>query len=158
MAFAGQASGCYTPGKEQQSHIMKTLFSSEAVSVGGRGGSIETPDGLLKFTLGNPLEAGMEKKGPNPEHFFAAAYSACYHGALKNAAKKLNSDVQNSKVRAIVSLVEDDSQGYHLAVELHAQLPGVERSQAQRIMEEAHKTCPYSKALRGDAPVKLIVD
>jgi organic hydroperoxide reductase OsmC/OhrA len=25
-------------------------------------------------------------------------------------------------------------------------------------MEEAHKTCPYSKALRGDTSVKLVVD
>jgi osmotically inducible protein OsmC len=137
---------------------MKTLFSSEAISVGGRGGSVETPDGFLKFTLGNPLEPGAEKRGPNPEHFFAAAYSACFHGALKNAAKKLGAEAGNSKVRAIVSLLEDDTQGYHLAVELHGRLPGVEKAQAQRIMEEAHQTCPYSKAMRGDAPVKLMVD
>jgi len=45
-----------------------------------------------------------------------------------------------------------------LAVDLHARLPGIDRTQAQRIMEEAHKTCPYSKALRGDASVKLVVD
>jgi hypothetical protein len=25
-------------------------------------------------------------------------------------------------------------------------------------MEEAHKTCPYSKALRGDTSVRLMVD
>jgi len=25
-------------------------------------------------------------------------------------------------------------------------------------MEEAHKTCPYSKALRGDTSVKLMLD
>jgi organic hydroperoxide reductase OsmC/OhrA len=25
-------------------------------------------------------------------------------------------------------------------------------------MDEAHKTCPYSKALRGDTSVKLVVD
>ena len=137
---------------------MKTLFSSEATSVGGRGGSVETSDGVLRFTLGNPLEEGSAKKGPNPEHFFAAAYSACYHGALKNAAKKLGTEMRDSKVRAVVSLLEDDAEGFHLAVELHGQLPGVDKAQAQRIMEEAHKTCPYSKALRGDAPVKLIVD
>jgi len=27
-----------------------------------------------------------------------------------------------------------------------------------RIMDEAHKTCPYSKALRGDTSVKLVAD
>src|SRR5688572_22088422 len=68
---------------------MKTLFTSEAVSVGARSGSITTPDNLLNIQLGNPLEPGKEKAGPNPEMLFAAAYSACFHGALMNAAKKL---------------------------------------------------------------------
>ena len=137
---------------------MKNLFTAEANSKGGRSGSIETPDGLLNVTLGNPLEKGAEKRGPNPELLFAAAYSACYHGALLNAAKKLNSPLKDSKVRALVTLQENDEGGYQLSVELHAQLPGIERAQAQKIMEEAHKTCPYSKALRGDAVVKLVVD
>jgi organic hydroperoxide reductase OsmC/OhrA len=61
-------------------------------------------------------------------------------------------------VRALVSLIEEDQGAYRLAVELHAQLPGVERAQAQRIMDQAHQTCPYSKALRGDVSVKLMVD
>jgi len=137
---------------------MKTLFTAKAISHGGRSGTIETSDGLLNLTLGNPLEKGAEKRGPNPELLFAGAYSACYHGAVLNAAKKLGTAVMNSKVEAMVSLIEDDLGGYRLAVDLHALLPGVERAQVQRIMDEAHKTCPYSKALRGDCSVKLTVD
>jgi Ohr subfamily peroxiredoxin len=138
--------------------IMKTLFTAEAISKGGRSGTIQTPDRLLDVTLGNPLEKGIEKRGPNPELLFAGAYSACYHGALGNAAKKLGIPVKDSTVRALVSLIEDDQGGYRLAVELHAQLPGTDRAQVQRIMDEAHKTCPYSKVLRGDTAVKLVVD
>jgi lipoyl-dependent peroxiredoxin len=137
---------------------MKTLFTAEAISTGGRSGSIADPDGLLNLALGNPLEKGAEKRGPNPELLFAGAYSACYHGALLNAAKKLGTPVTDSKVRALVSLLEDEQGGYRLGVELHAQLPGTDRAQAQRIMEAAHQTCPYSKALRGDASVTLVVD
>ena len=137
---------------------MKTLFTAEAISKGGRSGTIQTPDRLLDITLGNPLQKGIERRGPNPELLFAGAYSACYHGALGNAAKKLGTRVEDSTVRALVSLIEDDQGGYRLAVELHTLLPGIERSQVQRIMEEAHKTCPYSKALRGDASVKLMAD
>jgi Ohr subfamily peroxiredoxin len=137
---------------------MKTLFTMEATSKGGRSGTIRTPGGLLDLTLGNPLEKGAEKRGPNPELLFAAAYSACYHGALGNAAKKLGTAVEDSTVRALVSLVEEDNGGYRLAVELHAHIPGVDRAQTQRIMAEAHQTCPYSKALRGDTSVKLIAD
>ena len=137
---------------------MKTLFTSEAISKGGRSGTIQTPDGLLNVTLGNPLKKGMEKLGPNPEMLFAAAYSACYHGALGNAAEKLGAALNDSTVRALVSLTENAQGGYGLAVALHAQLPGIERDLARRIMELAHQTCPYSKALRGDASVTLTVD
>jgi lipoyl-dependent peroxiredoxin len=137
---------------------MKTLFTAEAISKGGRSGTIQTPDALLNLTLGNPLEKGTEKHGPNPELLFAAAYSACYHGALVNAAKKLKTPVEDSTVRALVSLIEEDQGGYRLAVDLRAKLPGIEIAQAQRIMEQAHQTCPYSKALRGDDSVKLMVD
>ena len=138
--------------------MLKTLFIAEATSKGGRSGTIQSPDQLLNITLGNPLEKGLETRGPNPELLFAGAYSACYHGALRNAALKLGTSVADSTVRALVSLVEDDAGGYRLAIELHAQLPGIDRAQAQRIMEEAHKTCPYSKAVRGDTAVKLVVD
>jgi len=48
---------------------MKTLFTAEANSKGGRSGSVSSADGLLKATLGNPLEKGTEKRGPNPELF-----------------------------------------------------------------------------------------
>ena len=49
--------------------IMKTLFTAEAISKGGRSGTIQTPDGLLNVTLGKQkrqaehIEAGYEKKG-----------------------------------------------------------------------------------------------
>jgi Ohr subfamily peroxiredoxin len=137
---------------------MKTLFAAGAISKGGRSGTVQSPDGLLDVTLGNPLEKGIERRGPNPELLFAGAYSACYHGALRNAAKKLGTHATDSTVRALVSLIEEDQGGYRLAVELHAQIPGIDRAQLQRIMEAAHQTCPYSKALRGDTSVKLVAD
>ena len=65
---------------------------------------------------------------------------------------------RGSKMRAVESLIEDDQGGYRLAVELHAQLPGVAPAQAQRVMETAHVSCPYYKALRGDTAVTLVED
>lgn len=137
---------------------MKTLFTTEAISKGGRSGTIESPDQLLNITLGNPLEKGIERRGPGPELLFAGAYAACYHGALAVAVKKSGTPPVNSTVRALVSLIEEDSGGYRLAVEMHAHLPGIEPAQARRRMEEAHLTCPYSKALRGAVTVTLVAD
>lgn len=140
------------------SHFMTTLFTAEAISKGGRSGIIQTPDALLDITLGNPLEPGIEKRGPNPELLFAAAYAACYNGALIHASETLGTPTTESMVTAKVSLIEEDQGGYRLAVELHATLPGFDSTYAQRVMEEAHRTCPYSKALRGDTAVTLVVD
>ena len=49
---------------------MKTLFNAEAISKGGRSGTIQTSDLLLNVTLGNPLVKGIEKRGPSPELLF----------------------------------------------------------------------------------------
>ncbi len=135
---------------------MKTLFTAEAISKGGRSGNLQSTDRLWYATLGNPLEKGLETRGPTPELLFAGAYSACFHGALINSAKKLGTPAEDSTVRALVSLIEDDQGGYRLAVELYAHIPGLDHTQVQHIMTEAHKTCPYSKALRGDTTVRLV--
>jgi osmotically inducible protein OsmC len=80
---------------------MQTQFAAEAISKGARSGTITTPNGLLDVTLGNPLEKGLEKRGTNPELLFAAAYAACYHGSLVNAAKQLDTPIKDSTVRAL---------------------------------------------------------
>ncbi len=137
---------------------MKILLTAEAVSKTGRSGSIQTPDHLLDITLGNPLETGAANRGPSPELLFAGAYAACFHGAFGHAAKLLGVASHDSTVRACVSLHEDDAGGLRLAVELHARVAGVGPTDVHRVMEEAHRTCPYSKALRGETTVKLLVE
>lgn len=47
--------------------------------------------------------------------------------------------------------------GFGLEVELAVALPGVERDDSQRLVEAAHKTCPYSNATRGNVDVRLSV-
>jgi lipoyl-dependent peroxiredoxin len=133
---------------------MKKLFTSEVVSKGGRGGTVRSADGTINTQLGNPLEK-QGPAGPNPETFFAAAYSACFHGALQNAAKKHGATLNNSTLTVRVSLNEDDSGGYFLSVEILAQMPGIEKAQAEQILATAHKTCPYSKLARGESKVDL---
>jgi Ohr subfamily peroxiredoxin len=137
---------------------MKTLITAEAVSKGGRSGTVKSPEGALDVTLGNPLERGVESHGLNPELMFAGAYAACYNDALVNAAQTLGIEVKDSTVRALVSLVDGELDGYGIAAELHAELPGIKRELAQRIMGKAHETCPYSKLIRGEAAITLVLD
>lgn len=107
------------------------MFTTEAVSHGGRSGTIQTPDRLLDVRLGNPLENDIEKRGSNPELLFSGAYSACYRGALLNAAKKLDTPVKDSTVRALVSLIEDDQGGYLLKQTLANEPDATEKSPSE---------------------------
>jgi lipoyl-dependent peroxiredoxin len=43
-------------------------------------------------------------------------------------------------------------------VELHGSFPGLDRAEAEKLLQAAHQVCPYSRATRGNVPVKLVVD
>jgi organic hydroperoxide reductase OsmC/OhrA len=45
--------------------------------------------------------------------------------------------------------------GFGLEVELAVGLPGLQHDDAQRLVEAAHQTCPYSNATRGNVDVRL---
>ena len=47
--------------------------------------------------------------------------------------------------------------GYSLAARLNVHVPGIDPDIARQIIEAAHRTCPYSKAIKGniDAVVAL---
>ena len=64
---------------------------------------------------------GGANRSPNPELLFTGAYSACYLGALSDAAKQLGLGVADSTVQALVIPIEDDQGGFRLPVELLAQ-------------------------------------
>jgi len=65
--------------------MTKTLFTAEVISEGGRSGTLHNPAGLLDVTLGNPLEKGLELRGPNPELLFAGPIMAALGGAAIGA-------------------------------------------------------------------------
>jgi Ohr subfamily peroxiredoxin len=46
---------------------------------------------------------------------------------------------------------------YFLQARLNISLPGLDKELARQLIEEAHQTCPYSKATRGNIHVELNV-
>ena len=44
---------------------------------------------------------------------------------------------------------------YFLQARLNVSLPGLEREVAQLLVDAAHQTCPYSKAIRGNVDVEV---
>jgi osmotically inducible protein OsmC len=134
---------------------MKTLYTAQATTIAGREGHSQTDDGRLSVTLSRP---GSEGSGTNPEQLFAAAYGACFGGAIDAVAKKQGVNLNRIKVQADIDLNEDDNNGFSLAATLNISLEGVDNATAQQIVAKAHNVCPYSKATRGNMEVTLKVD
>lgn len=122
-------------------------------SDGGRHGTVEAPSGPLRISLRKE-----DKAGATPEHLFAGAYAACFYSAVESAAERAHKSIPGLSIVAHVALEEDEHGGWSLAVELRAAMPGISRSDGEHLLNLAHQSCPYSKALRGKARVTLIFD
>jgi osmotically inducible protein OsmC len=141
------------PMTVQSSEILfqNATNQAEAISTGGRDGILHSAERPESSTFIDPGEK------PNPELLFAGAYAACFHSAMIAVAKALGTPLIDSVVRARVGQVKDEAGDRRLVVELLAELPGFNGDQGRVLMETADKTCPYSRALRGEAVVSLVV-
>ena len=130
----------------------KVQYTGKTHTTGGRDGASRSSDGRLDIKLSSPGTSGI---GTNPEQLFAAGWSACFEGAMGLAARKHKVMLPtNLAIDAEVDLCVDDG-AYSLQARLNVSLSGIERGVAQMLMEEAHQTCPYSKATRGNIDVEL---
>ena len=134
-------------------------YRTTATARGGRDGSARTEDGAFEVKLATPQElGGAGGQGANPEQLFAAGYAACFIGAMKVAAGGLKLRVPpDVAVTATVGIGPRSEGGYGLEVALRAELPGLDRADAERLVEAAHQICPYSNATRNNIDVRLSV-
>lgn len=132
----------------------KIVYTAAATSTGGRSGRAISSDGILDLSLTAPKELRGPGTGTNPEQLFAAGYSACFNGALAMVAKQAGVDASGAEVTALIGF-GPEGDGYAITTELEVHIPGVELAQAQQLAEAAHQVCPYSKATRGNVPVKV---
>lgn len=131
----------------------KILYTGKTRTTGGREGSSSSTDNQLNIKLGAPGSG----KGTNPEQLFAAGWSACFIGAMGLAAHALRIKLpENTAVNAEVDLMNTDG-AYSLQARLYVELPGIEEEIARQIVTTAHATCPYSKAIRNNIPVEIVV-
>lgn len=134
--------------------IEKVLYTGKTHTTGGRDGFTRSSDAELDVKLSPP---GSGKAGTNPEQLFAAGWSACFIGAMGLAAgrRKLKLPADTA-VDAEVDLGTTEG-AYFLQARLTVSLPGLDTDLARAFVEEAHQTCPYSKATRGNIHVELII-
>lgn len=130
----------------------KVLYTGKTHTTGGRDGSSRSSDGRLDIKLSSPGSTGI---GTNPEQLFAAGWSACFQGAMKRAAAKMQVTLPaDLAVDAEVDLCFAD-EAYFLQARLNVSAPGLEREVVQAVANAAHQLCPYSKATRGNIDVVI---
>ena len=130
----------------------KVLYTARTHTTGGRDGASRSNDGRLDISLSSPGGAGT---GTNPEQLFGAGYSACFIGALKAVAARQKVTLpQDLAIDAEVDL-GPVGQAFGIAVRLTISLPGMDKAQAQQLVDTAHQVCPYSNATRGNIDVTL---
>ena len=135
--------------------VEKVIYKAHATATGGRDGSVKSSDGLLDLKLSVPREMGGAGGGVNPEQLFAAGYSACFIGAMKFVAgmQKIAMPADAS-INATVGIGQIPA-GFGIEVQMVVNLPGLDRTVAQALVNKAHEVCPYSNATRVNIEVSI---
>jgi len=133
----------------------QTLYSTTVTATGGdashgrASGVVRSDDGQLDLDLRLPEALGGPGGGTNPEQLFAAAYAACFHGALSLLAAKAEIAIVGAKVEVTVDFGRDPVDGlFDLIVQVRIHLPGVEPGVAEGLVRNTERFCPYSKMAR----------
>jgi len=135
---------------------MKNLYKTTVTTQGGRNGHTRSEDGILDMELRKPKSLGGDGGDySNPEQLFAAGYSACYGSALEHVAKQHKIELGDYSVTATVKLGQTDSGNLQLSAILDTYIPGVDVETGEKLVNEAHEVCPYSRATRDNIDVTL---
>ncbi|MDX1982361.1 MAG: Ohr family peroxiredoxin [Bryobacteraceae bacterium] len=138
---------------------MRILYTAAATSIGGRKGHGATADGKLKTDFSVPKEMGGDNgKGVNPEQLFSLGYSSCFGSAIQHVAGIRKRKIEEIAVTAHTSIGRKEGPGgLALEVTLDIRLPDLPQAEAEEIVAEADRVCPYSNAIRGNVTVHLRV-
>ena len=123
----------------------KLLFTGKTHVTSGPDGAAHANDGSLDIKLAQPH--------PAAENLFAAAWSACYLGALGLAAAQRKVKLPSEPSVDTTIDLSNANGAFFLRARLDVSVPGVDRTIAQELIEAAHGICPYSKAVRCNTEV-----
>ena len=136
----------------------KVLYRAQATATGGRDGHASSADDQIDLKLATPKAmGGAGGEGTNPEQLFAAGYSACFIGAMTVVAGKQKVSLpKDTQVTGEVG-IGPSGEAFGIEVTLNVSLPGMDKAEADKLVEAAHQVCPYSNATRGNIDVTLNV-
>jgi len=121
-------------------------------------GQISTESGALQdHPYGFASRFGDERRGSNPEELLGAAHAACFTMAFSFACEKAGFATRTVDTRASVRL-SVAGEGFvidRIALQLRAEVPGLDEARFQALAETAKRECPLSKALASVAEISL---
>ncbi|MCV2362223.1 OsmC family protein [Paucibacter sp. DJ1R-11] len=121
-------------------------------------GQISTESGALQdHPYGFASRFGDERRGSNPEELLGAAHAACFTMAFSFACEKAGFATRTVDTRASVRL-SAAGEGFvidRIALQLRAEVPGLDEARFQALAETAKRECPLSKALASVAEISL---
>lgn len=140
---------------------MKITYTARATAInGGRSvGEAHTDDGRIAVRFSQPKSMGGDDgPGTNPEQLVALAYSACFLGSMRTAAKRTGRTLPiEATVDADVSFADrEDKIGYTMVPKLTVHVPGWSKADIEATMTLAHDICPVSHLVRVAHEVELV--
>jgi osmotically inducible protein OsmC len=129
----------------------------------GRGkeglGKISTPqtNALKDYPYGFASRFGDDRNGTNPEELLGAAHAACFTMAFSFACDKAGFATAKVDTQANVHL-KAQGDGFlidRIALQLTAEVPGLDEATFQQIAQAAKANCPLSKALASVPEISL---
>ena len=137
------------------SSSVNVLYRTSASATGGRDGKASTLDGAFAVGLSTPTElGGPGGAGSNPEQLFAAGYAACFLNGMKLIAREAKlAFPDNATVTSTIGIGPRAAGGFGLTAALAVSIPGMDRHQADGLIKQTDRVCPYSNAVRGNVDV-----
>ncbi len=137
---------------------MKPTYTATVTSVGGRHGRVHSADGALKVELMPPSATVQNPTRTNPEQLFAAGYSACFASSIEHVARTrglLHGLITIVAKVSLESAGEGAAASFQLGVALDITVAELTQAEAEAVVAEADRVCPYSRAVRGNVDVSL---
>ncbi|MDF9795871.1 osmotically inducible protein OsmC [Catalinimonas alkaloidigena] len=135
---------------------MNTIYSSKVTSKGGLYGHISSEDNALDIDVYMPTGTQADQpKGSTPEQLFAASYAACLEGTLYHIAKLHQVEISNTEVSAKVNAVQVEKGDLRFSLDMDVVIPEVDREKAQKLLDDAYRNCPLTKATSGNMEVNV---
>lgn len=139
----------------------KEILRRTMRSINGRNGYIESKDRDFILELAIPKEMGgnEDETKSNPEELFAAGYSSCFSSSMQHLMQTQKIKFQDFYAEATCKLVKDEEKGgFKFSVIMKASILGVDEQTKKNIINQAYQFCPYSRAIRGNVDVEIIVE